>query len=303
MTKPYTQITEENMKLALAHFKATGEILDVLLVCYDQHGKWKSHPFLEDGDCANLLAQTIPADRLVKITPNGHNVLLCSLSDLSEMPIAIDYHYVAGNLIGNSTPQFSAINLETVGGFLDVALADTVNVPNLKDVGFDFDAGYVTDFSAEKLQTVGGCLTLNCIKEFNAPNLQTVGRYLHAPHAIAFDAPKLEAVYGSLLALEAITFNTPSLHTVCIYLNASSATTFVAQNLHTVNGDLKADSATTFDAPELQTVKGYLNAESATTFNAPKLVTVGEKLILPSATWQAIMANCPVARRKAAEAL
>jgi hypothetical protein len=53
MTKPFKQFTDKNLKHALTHYKSTGKILDVLLVCFDQHGKWYGHHgLLLDEECS-----------------------------------------------------------------------------------------------------------------------------------------------------------------------------------------------------------------------------------------------------------
>jgi len=61
MTKPYTQFTKENLKQALAHYKATKKIRDVLLVCFDQHGNWYgSHGLLGKQECNRLSKGVMP---------------------------------------------------------------------------------------------------------------------------------------------------------------------------------------------------------------------------------------------------
>ena len=99
MTKPYTQFTEQNMAQALAHYKATKEIQDVLLVCFDQHGKWIYHPYLNDINCYDLPQRTISSNLLVNTFPNGQTTLLCSYITRTESPDVIDFHHVAGHIV------------------------------------------------------------------------------------------------------------------------------------------------------------------------------------------------------------
>ena len=285
LTMPYPQFTKEDLKLALAHYKATKVIQDVLLVCFDQHGKWRCHPFPHDGvDSGKLPKQTIPANHLVKFCPNGQKILLCSFVDCSETPIELDYHHVAGHISTANTQHFSAPNLQTVGGYLD--------------------ANSATSFNAPCLQTVNGNLGVFSVNSFNVPCLLTVNGTLMAGIRTTFDAPKLQTVTGDLDTESATSFKVTDLQTVNGHLNAQSANFFDAPNLQNVGGDLTAELATSFLAPSLETVGSDLNAPSATTFHAPRLVTVGGDLALNEITMRAaVSAGCPAAIAVIAEGL
>jgi hypothetical protein len=282
MKIPYTQYTKDNLEHAMAHYKATGEILDVLLVCFDQHGNWSDLPDSFDlEEPANLSDQVIPENRLVAISSTEEKILLCSFIDSSADPVNLDCHHVAGCIALAKTRQFSAPNLQTVGADLVAPSATMFNIPNLREVGQFLNACSATRFDAPSLQTVGDFLLAQSATIIDITKLHTVGGFLDVRLAKSFDAPSLKHVDNSL--------------------HAAAACTFSAPNLQIVDGFLIVESAIIFDAQNLETVNGALIAGSATTFNASKLVRVDGELILPVVTKVAVMPNCPVVRYKVAD--
>jgi len=131
MTKHYTQFTEQNPAQSLAHYKATKKIQDVLLVCFDQHGRWFYHPYLDDDDCYDLPQRTFPPNLLVNSFPNGQTSLLCSYLTQTESRDVIDFHHVAGQIFLMNALRFSAPNLQTVKGDLNAKSAIFFDAPML----------------------------------------------------------------------------------------------------------------------------------------------------------------------------
>ena len=160
MTKPYTQFTEQNPAQSLAHYKATKKIQDVLLACFDQHGRWFYHPYLDDDDCYDLPQRTISPNLLVNTFPNGQTSLLCSYLTQTESRDVIDFHHVVGQIFLMNALRFSAPNLQTVGGGLTTESATIFRAQKLQTANGDLNAKSATFFDAPMLGAMASSLML-----------------------------------------------------------------------------------------------------------------------------------------------
>lgn len=262
---------------AAENYSRTGDIADVLIPFFQQDGRWLGDA--RDWRKSNsrkirsiMKLAFLPEQLRTSVNEVGENVLRTSFVCKDKGSVVVLWNEVMGSIEVQNDGNFSAPNLQIVGGHLHANTDLEVDLPNLRTVGGDFDVMETWKLHAPRITSVGGSLMVN---DFNLGELESVGKRLWMRWTQYAVAPKLRHVGADLNADGAQTFIAPVLESVgCDLLLSDWATSFHAPMLHTVGASLGAPSATIFEAPKLRRVGGHLNTTSAADFYHPD-VNVG----------------------------
>ncbi len=104
------------------------------------------------------------------------------------------------------------------------------------------------------IKEVKGYLDAKNAQSLNLPNLENVGEYLNAENAQVLELPNLENVGRSLWANKATSLNLPNLKNVGGSLHANKATSLNLPNLEDVGGDLDAENAQSLDLAKIKNI-------------------------------------------------
>lgn len=169
----------DRLLLALKTFRNCGQIEDILLEGFTQHGNWIGIQNSKElgWDSTRLRATILPKERRTKTDDSGHVHLLTSYRnlDLSSKQINLDYKTVAGAIIAPNCKVFKAVSLTHAGAI---------------------ELEKVTQAKLPLLEKVDNSIFLPNIKELNAPNLTTIDGVLNVYRATAVNIPKLKNVKG-----------------------------------------------------------------------------------------------------------
>lgn len=256
------------IRAALESYRHNRRIEDVLLVGFDQHGRWLGlKQRLNGADfplwmTASLSAEVIPKARLTTTSVEGEIALLCSWVDSGDGRVDLPFYKIAGDLRAVKGRAIHAPRLSFVGGEMSLGSAEVVEIPRLQHIGGSLWAGSVISFQAEALERVAGL-------------------YLCA--ATSLRAPELRVASGELLATRATRVELPKLSYVLADMNLNCAAKVELPSLRQVEGAIQADKASVIFAPELARVAGFVSANRARSVHMPKLTLAPHEISAPRA--------------------
>lgn len=162
---------------ALKAFNQTGEVDDILLEGFTQHGNWIGiHKCEEIKEYSySIQGHILEEKRRTKKNKNSDIHLLTSYRNIDRGPkVEIPYTTIAGSICAPMCRQFSAPNLTKVKGKIEIDNAHKIHMP--------------------LLEFVGEFLNLGRCHEINLPNLKKVEKIINAYRAKILDVPKLKEI-------------------------------------------------------------------------------------------------------------
>lgn len=162
---------------ALEKFNQGGQIDDVLLEGFTQHGNWIGIYECEEigKHSCKILGHILEKSQCTRTSRNGDTHLLTSYRNIDKGPkVEIPYTTIAGSICAPMCRQFFAPNLIEVRGKIEIDNAHKIHMPLLK--------------------SVGGFINLGRCHEINLPSLNRVGKIINAYRAKNIDLPKLKEI-------------------------------------------------------------------------------------------------------------
>ncbi|MCP5543858.1 MAG: hypothetical protein H7A49_08120 [Akkermansiaceae bacterium] len=253
---------------ACAEYQRTRRIDELLIAGFSQHGRWHGLRQRSNGVefpawlMNGLQAETIPKNRLERVSETGEFHLLSSYVDDRTGEVHLPWHSVGGAVHLEKAAVVRAPNLRVVGGEVVAWSATEIEIPCLERIEESLWAGAVTELHAPKLTSVGG---------------------LYLAGAATIHAPDLGVVNGEFLARSAGCASLPKLAHVLADLNLDGVNDLSLPALRQVEGAIQADRAKRVSSPELARVAGYVSCNRARSIHAPCLVLAPHEISAPHA--------------------
>jgi hypothetical protein len=178
---------------------------------------------------------------------------------------------ITGYLDAENTQTINLPNLKEVGECFWVQNAQTINLPNLEKIGRFFDADNAQTINLPNLEKIGGYFDAQNAQTINLLNLKEVGGYFEAFTIQTINLPNLEKIGESFKIPNAQTINLPNLKEVGGFFWISNAQTINLPNLKEIRGGFDADNAQTINLPNLEKIGGDFDAKNAQTINLPNI--------------------------------
>ena len=205
------RIARRKAAAAVDQFRRTGIVPKLLLMQYDQTGKflWEGDRVNEiDRDARKLLSKiTLTNDQMVEQDDRGRLILLTSYEWTHRRQAIIKWHQIRGDLYVARCPEVNAQELRSVCGLVNISDA-AIDMPRLKYAG-GLSVGQYTEFHLPQLVATGNLISF--AKRIVLPRLECVNGDFHAYGATCVIAPRLRKVTGCLFTLSARVVFDPSI--------------------------------------------------------------------------------------------
>ena len=271
----YLFFHDQPVRDAIQHFKLTGEILDCLIVFFQQEGEWLGDKFslsittTDEADRVMRGKAHLPESRRFGHDRFGRPVLLTSFRWARRKPAYLPWHGIMGSVQIHGRIDTAAPNLRFVNGHIHISTHGTVSLPQIRWVGADMHIPFASKLFTPHLRRTGESLYVH---HSEMPSLRHVGGTLHTCWSDRVIFPKLRSVGMDLEIEEATGVSVPSLETVGGDIILSRLTgVFRARRLRRVGYALSAECTQVIDAPNLRSVGTFLNTSSAPEFFNPEL--------------------------------
>lgn len=271
---PVPSYPEKEVYEASLQFLQTGEIADILLPCYNQHGEWlgetPSTEFVTPEALRKLAKITIPEERRSLTNENRETILLTSYifepstNSTGEPVNVVPWHEIRGMCQITTEGNIHAPNLKRLNSPYGAEIEGlTLNMPVLEEAkNLQLTAEHI---SIPKLALVYHLTIQNC-RHVEAPALKIIESLILGPAFSARFASLVEA-RGPIIGYAIREFTAPLLETV----NPGAM----------AHDGLVLPEAWTIDTPSLQYVGKRLDASSAETFYSTDLKVEGEWAMHP----------------------